>query len=279
MFTIASRRSKVATGARTQTVNICTSANQDGVYDYIVRLRPPFTTEDELAAQGFASIESLLDYLQVHHGADIEKAPGKGPSGIAGPAAPLSAWEDAARTAVEAAIDQLVLEFVEHPYLHRVEHSLHCRLYQLMAAKPALRGTLPFGRWVTQPIHKEWPEWVVRPEKDTRGGYDLAVLSPQVVEGASLDDFLQGRLRPFIAIEIGLDYKYDHLDQDIRKLENSGIPDSYILHLVRQDVTDDFPGVERRLLGCGFRTAYVHHLGTRARFKLVGDDNIREGAL
>jgi len=35
---------------------------------------------------------------------------------------------------VEHAIDQLVLEFVALPYLHRVEHSLHCELYALLTA-------------------------------------------------------------------------------------------------------------------------------------------------
>ena len=88
MITVANRRAKVTTSARSQTVNICTLAGQDGVYDWVIRIRPPFTTEDELAAKRFSSVESLLAYLQSHHGADIEKAPGADPSSAARPAAP-----------------------------------------------------------------------------------------------------------------------------------------------------------------------------------------------
>ena len=38
-------------------------------------------------------------------------------------------WLPEARVLVEQAIDRLIQEFVETPYLHRVEHALHARLF------------------------------------------------------------------------------------------------------------------------------------------------------
>jgi hypothetical protein len=188
----------------------------------------------------------------------------------------LSNWEITARRVTEAAIDQLVKEFVRYPYLHRCEHSIHCRLYELMVANKQLAEKLVFSHWVTQPVHKEWPEFIPRPGH-RRGAFDLVVLAPDSVAAASLSDFQDGRIRPSLVIEMGLDYKYEHLSNDEQKLRNSGIADSYLIHLARQDVTDNFPKVESLLLKCGFKSAYVcHHRGKTARYKLVGDDSVTE---
>lgn len=54
MFYVAGRKVKVATGAYTQTVNICTDANLLGEYDYILRLHESLATEEELVQQRFA---------------------------------------------------------------------------------------------------------------------------------------------------------------------------------------------------------------------------------
>jgi hypothetical protein len=289
MFEVGERRIKVVTGRRTQTVNICTSAGQAGEYEYVLRLRPPFTSESELVSQAFSSIDQLTAYVRLVHGGELEKTPGLEATQQAGPSAgseargidlshvPLSAWAEKARAATESAINQLVFEFAEHPYHHRREHSIHCRLFELMADRPDLQVELPFGKWATQPIHKEWPEYAVRPEKgNRRGNFDLVVLSPELIREATLDEFLSGTIRPSLVIEMGLDYRYDHLMKDVRKLKNSGIRDSYVIHLVRQDVPDNFESVEGLLLDCGFRSAYVRHMGSRVRYKLVEDTRIRE---
>jgi len=283
MFSVCGRQVKVVTRTKSQTVNICTSVGQDGVYDYVIRFRQPrFVSESELSRRRFASLDDFVAHLQDDYGGDLEKAPG---NPFAKPIstlrasgtqqASLSEWERAARSAIEQAIDQLILEFVRYPYLHRREHSIHCRLYELMSAHEALRGKLEFAHWVTQPIQKEWPEFIPRPG-NRRGAFDLVVLSPEAARGFPLVQFLEGRIRPSIVIEMGLDYPYSHLADDIHKLRNSAIADSYLVHLVRQHVTDNFDAVERLLLECEFKSAYVRHMGTRVRYKVTTSPGIQE---
>ena len=132
------------------------------------------------------------------------------------------------------------------------------------------------GRWLTQPIHKEWPEYLARPEKgNRRGNFDLSVLAPERLKSCSFLEFREGRVRPSIVIEVGLDYDLAHLKKDAAKLQNSGIEDSYLVHLVRHDVADNFDAVEQFVLGCGLRTGYVRITNTRAFYKLTNDEKIR----
>src|SRR6185503_2121721 len=106
------------------------------------------------------------------------------------------------------AIDALVWEFVEHPYLHRVEHSLHTRLFDILVSHRIFGDSLPIGGSgrFTQPVHKEWPETVIRPDKNGRGNFDLAILSPERVAAANVEQFRTGLISPSIVIEMGLDY-------------------------------------------------------------------------
>jgi hypothetical protein len=284
VFTVCGRRVKLSTGAKTQTVNICTPAGVHGEYEYVIRFhRPDAVTEPYLGRQRPGSVPEFVKFLIDVCGGDLEQSPHQHERvemKAAKAHRPPSEWEIAARDATESAINQLVLEFVERPYLHRVEHSIHCRLFQLMAAQPAFHGQLSFGKWTTQAIHKEWPEYVVRPEKgNRRGAFDLVVLSPDAVRNASLRQFRDGVIRPSIVIEMGLDYGYSHLSGDVRKLRNSGIGYSYLVHLARQNVPGDFAAIERLLGECGFESAYVRHTGTRARYKLVGDGRMHEKSL
>lgn len=296
MLHICGRKVKVQTGTKSQTVNICTSDNIHGDYDYIVRLRPPFISENTLSERDFPSIDDLVRYLQRQHFGEIEKTPVIRSSASAQPVShgvsrdrsqavttrvrvdpqPRSSWESNARVAVEQSIDQFILEFIEFPYLHRVEHSVHCELFQVLARRKIFSRTYPMGRWLTQPIHKEWPEYLPRPEKgNRRGNFDLSILAPERLNSCSFSDFREGRIRPSIVIEVGLDYDLDHLTADADKLKNSGIDDSYLVHLVRQDVADDFDAVERFLLGCGLKTAYARLTSRTAFYKLTSDEKVR----
>jgi len=187
-----------------------------------------------------------------------------------------SAWERTAKLAVEQAIDQLVLEFMEFPYLHRVEHSIHCELFRILSNRKIFSRTYPMGRWVSQPVHKEWPEYLPRPEKgNRRGNFDLCVLSPESLRTCSFEEFRAGRIRPSIVIEIGLDYDLSHLRADAEKLKNSGISASYLVHLVRQDVGDDFDAVEEFLLQVEAKAAYARLTSSHAFYKLINDDEIQ----
>ena len=297
MINVCGRKVKLVTRWKSQTANICTSENKNGTYDYIVRLKPPHHVSDEtLRNKDFATIEDLVRYLVDHHFGEIEMTPVKRSAGSSGPASqtamdsplesattrvqidpqPRSSWESNARAAVEQSIDQFILEFIEFPYLHRVEHSVHCELFQILARRKIFSRTYPMGRWLTQPIHKEWPEYLARPEKgNRRGNFDLSVLAPERLKSCSFSEFREGRVRPSIVIEVGLDYDLGHLTQDAAKLKNSGIEDSYLVHLVRQDVTDNFDAVEQFLLECGLRTGYARLTSNRAFYKLTSNEKIR----
>ncbi|MBZ5515443.1 MAG: hypothetical protein LAN62_11520 [Acidobacteriia bacterium] len=298
MIHISGRKVKVQTGTKSQTVNICTDANIHGVYEYIVRLHPPFITEDTLRQQHFSSIEDLVAYLQHNHYGQVEQtavrhsvsAPTSLTQERVRPLAPLpgppvkglpaSSWEQNAKLATEQCIDQFVAEFMEFPYLHRVEHSIHCELFKILSSRKIFSRTYPMGRWMSQPIHKEWPEYIPRPEKGTRrGNFDLCVLAPEHLRSCAFNDFRQGRIRPSIVIEVGLDYDLAHLSQDAAKLKNSGIENSYLVHLVRQDFVDDFAAVEKFLLNCGIRSAYARLTSSRAFYKLLNDSEIKSAAV
>ncbi|MBZ5545659.1 MAG: hypothetical protein LAO07_18610, partial [Acidobacteriia bacterium] len=153
-------------------------------------------------------------------------------------------------------------------------------LFKIMSGRKIFSRTYPMGRWMSQPVHKEWPEYIPRPEKGTRrGNFDLCVLAPERFRSCAFNDFRQGRIRPSIVIEVGLDYDLAHLSQDAAKLKNSGIENSYLVHLVRQDFADDFVAVEKFLLNCGIRVAYARLTSSRAFYKLLNDAEIKSVAL
>ncbi len=79
---------------------------------------------------------------------------------------PGDEWVAEAVKAVEASITKLIDEFRAQPFIHRVEHSLHARLMQLLSEWEHLRGWYPIddSGFKTQLIHKEWPE--TRPGKE-----------------------------------------------------------------------------------------------------------------
>lgn len=133
---------------------------------------------------------------------------------------------------VEQAIDQLVLEFVELPFLHRVEHSLHCELYALLTANRTLGRPYELADGTpVQLVHKEWPETKVRPGKSGRGNFDMVVLDPAAVAKSSIADFEDGRVEPAVVIEVGLNYgevhligRYGEADQQCAASRLSGAP-------------------------------------------------------
>jgi hypothetical protein len=91
---------------------------------------------------------------------------------------PGDEWVAEAVKAVEASITKLIDEFRAQPFIHRVEHSLHARLMQLLSEWEHLRGWYPIGDsgFKTQLIHKEWPETKPRkkePELDRRQAQGL----------------------------------------------------------------------------------------------------------
>jgi hypothetical protein len=108
---------------------------------------------------------------------------------------PGDEWVAEAVKAVEASITKLIDEFRAQPFIHRVEHSLHVRLMQLLSEREHLRGWYPIdgSGFKTQLIHKEWPETRPRKKKPElivdrrRGSFDVVVLAPSQLEKATLE--------------------------------------------------------------------------------------------
>lgn len=122
---ICGRKVKVQTGTKSQTVNICTSANVNGQYDYIVRLRPPFISTETLLRQTFSSIEGLVRYLERNHAGEIEQARAARPSSIRSDVVPeslhslvqlsrspqVNSFASLALAASALSVDELLLKF------------------------------------------------------------------------------------------------------------------------------------------------------------------------
>ena len=285
-LTIGGRRIKISRGTQSQTVNICTEANQVGTYEMTYRLpRDVDVTTAELAS--LADLQALTRWL-VSHGGQPE-TPGVGPRSrllprVAAPPADDD-WLAKATAAAGAAVTQVVDSFLAHPYLHRVEHSLHTLLHSLLKAQPHLAPLTALGPRgdQTQLVHKEWPETVPGVEGDDsgpRGLFDIAVLTPSQLAGASVDQFLEGRVDAPLAIEVGLDYGLKHLRDDADKLLHSKVPVPYLLHLTRLRVKD-LEETERLLCEAPapLRTAYVQvdpRTGVR-RYKHLSDKTISTG--
>ena len=150
------------------------------------------------------------------------------------------AWVAEAVQAVEESITRLVDEFVAEPFIHRVEHSLHVRLVQLLGGWEHLRGWYQIGGsgFRTKLIHKEWPETRPQNRSDSgsrkrRGSFDLAILTPGQLARASQDQFAYGLIEAPIVIEIGFGYWDEHLAGDYAKLLNSEVQHPYLVHLSR----------------------------------------------
>jgi hypothetical protein len=189
-------------------------------------------------------------------------------------------WLPGAKDLVEGGIDHLLREFLDCPYLHRVEHSIHAQLFHILMSHQELAQRVSLGDDLakTQLIHKEWPESIAREGKG-RGQFDLAVLSPQLLRGCpSISAFRGGHLHAPIVIEMGLDYDAEHLARDAQKLMNSKPKHGYLIHLVRESARERSAeeiilGIEARF---GIKTAYAWTAGGQSAFKLVNDRSITE---
>jgi len=243
-------------GSNSQTINICTAANQKGSYQQKIRLhdKAAFVTVEDLLGK---NIEALVKWLVTERRGMVEIALGNKSIEITGDSggrteveileelpAPVDGnvkidkeWIEEAKQVTEFCINRLVEEFVEFPYLHRVEHSIHARLFELLRSQPPLDRFYPLcGGVLSQPVHKEWPEAKPRPEKgNRRGNFDIAVLYPSQLRSCKPEDFSTGRLAPAIAIEMGLNYGAGHLDGDWKKMINSGTKYGYLIHLAREE--------------------------------------------
>lgn len=301
---------------KTQTVKICTPQNRRGVYEKYYRIATPYVlTQQQMESNvsQFDSLENLEQWLvndrkayrepenEVRHpfnlpGGDTSESgiDDHGEPEVGGAVAEVldilnpdryspddDPWLPQATNLVERAIDYLVREFLDYPYLHRVEHSIHAQLFHILMSNKELAQRVPLGDGFaeTQLIHKEWPESLAR-EGNRRGNFDLAVLSPQLLKGCpSISAFRGGHLDAPIVIEMGLDYDAEHLARDAQKLMNSKPKHGYLIHLIRELPRE--PSAEKIIIGIiearlAIKTAYAWTAGRQCVFKLVNDRSITE---
>ncbi|OHV69591.1 hypothetical protein [Pseudofrankia sp. BMG5.36] len=178
---------------------------------------------------------------------------------------------------VERAIDQLVDDFAAHPFRHRVEHSLHLQLYRALADHDQLDKLVAIGGSDRHAglIHKEWP--MSAADHGRRGLFDLVVLAPSQLAIAGIDQYLQGRIEPPVAIEPGLGYGLAHLTDDITGLVDSHVPYGYIVHFSRLTAAKDTATIERTLTTTppNVRTAYARILPDgKIALKHLADDHV-----
>lgn len=268
---MAGRTVTVRTGRKSQTVNICTPRQVVGDYEAIYRLPIQSAIEDPDEIPEAATLAEFCTWLTARNGVPEGSTAAQGKTGGLFPlvSAPTNdAWVSDAVPLVEDAIGSLVDRFVSAPYLHRVEHSFHAELISELRRHDKLRACVEIGAsgLTTQLIHKEWPETVVRGGRgktvERRGLFDVVVLAPAQFEQVTLEQFLQGRIEPPIAIEVGLDYGLKHLKGDIEKLVASDVPHPYLIHLSR--IGPRVEAVEDRINGTAssaprLQVAYVHH--------------------
>jgi hypothetical protein len=205
--------------------------------------------------------------------------------------APTKEWTAAITPLVETALESFIWEFLHFPYLHRVEHSLHCSLYHHLSSLQALSGTQNLGNVRTGYIHKEWPTAGKSGQGVKRGNFDLAIIGPPAKgQSADADDFDLGIIPPAIVIEVGLNYRVKHLKGDIQKMEGcwkpiSGSPtQGILLHLARGP--RESAAVEDLVLqtntdaiksGTRIKAAYVHHFcAGKVRVCRLGETAINE---
>lgn len=280
--TVAGRRVKVVRGTKSQTVNVCAESNIVG--DYEVTYRLPANVDISPGELAELADLAALEAWSLARGGDPEVPGQPGAPAVLSIPAPVAddSWVVSARAAVDRAITGLVNQFVEDPYLHRVEHSLHTLLHSLLKQQPELADAVPLSTQPhrTQLVHKEWPETIADHGSNgavKRGNFDIGLLTPDQVRKATLKQFRAGRIDVALAIEVGLDYGFKHLEQDANKLRHSHIPVPYLVHFSRINVKDQ-AATEQLLCTPGgpLRTAYVHidpDTGSR-RVKHITDTNV-----
>lgn len=140
---------------------------------------------------------------------------------------------------VNIAIKTFCSKFIENPYLHRCEHSLHISLYnELITLCPKNFILNNDGTFLTNYIHKEFPG---RKQTDTstndlvdRTQIDLVILAENQ-QTDSINDFLNGNFDIDYSFELALEYGIEHLCWDIFKFitgSNKSVNhNNYIIHL------------------------------------------------
>lgn len=165
----AGRTVRLTRGSKSQTVRVRAAADKDAKYEVVYRFGIDVVVDpDELAR--LVDLGALGQWCTSH--GDTSEVPGTSRKArqVAAPAAD-DPWVLDATSAVDAAVDAVVDQFLTDPYPHRVERSLHMTLWAELKARPHLQDVVLVGSGDrrTQLVHKEWPETVPGVEGDEGG--------------------------------------------------------------------------------------------------------------
>ncbi|ACF14276.1 hypothetical protein Ctha_1819 [Chloroherpeton thalassium ATCC 35110] len=282
---IEGHKIKVVTGEKTQTINVYVENGDEGNFDPKLRVTNPalFINESFFDNEILSSLDDMVILLKEKHKAEFELQndismvkPNVFRSII--PHDPL--WTQNIIPDVEKAINKVLYTFLELPYLHRVEHSLHGELYDYLMDCQLLHQFIDLGCCTTGVVHQNWPELTMRPGKSVKGYFDVAILRPpkKAEQPISLRQFREGQLTPTVAIEAGLDYGIDRLQDNYEKLKHSGIKNCYLIHFSRptgqyQDGVEEFikKVIENEALGAP-KIAYASVSKNKIRYRHLSSE-------
>lgn len=311
-FFACGRKCIQKSGSGSQTVRISAHPYQPGTYDYVVRFKASSPLKGQLPNADTSSLPSFVAWMRGHPDlqGEIERVPPDEDALLVtnrnGPAPVLSAFAGGVIQAVDVAIDHLVCDFLRHPFRHRSENNVHCEVYARLNAVAELSPLHNLGSGEpVQLVHREWPEeyavnrlggfrlneiWPLSGQTNSvlpavgRGKYDLAVLTPEAVTACpNAWEYADGKISPLVAVEFGLNERYEHLRGDVAKLNSNRIPHGYVVHLLRPDAgPDNFTATERLLelvtqnnpVRAGYARVEVISGSPRYHYKFVGDARV-----
>ena len=292
------RKIKIKDGIKSQTINIYTRGLIHGEYEYIIRIWGinNFASGKEIEDKNFSNLNDLFDFLKNNHYGIMEKSSQNYSNNTISNSNSShktrtnsnfskDSWVHKALPKSEEIINNFLNNFIKLPYLHRVEHSIHCDLYNLFQKDDLFNKDVKLlDGTKTQILHKEWPEFTPREDKDNRrGNFDFAILSPESIRDKGIFDFTNGRIEAPIVVEVGLNYGEKHLLGDFKKLNNSKVYRGYLLHLVRKEKVDDnsieeiLSEIESKFKN--IKVGYVKHDVNGVRYKLIKDKGIKINSL
>jgi hypothetical protein len=263
-----------------QSINICLPGDPDSYESYLIK--PPYvmpTVDLRNEILKFKTISDLIDWLKnERHAVSLGIRQKNNTAAI--PCTNYSPINDkkisTIKEEVEKSIDELVKEFIENPYLHRVESSIHTELFYIMKQKPILSQNffLGDGQTKTQLIHNEWPS--VDP---IYGNYDFAIMTPEVLQKdcPTTDVFSRGKFKVPIVVELGLNPSdTNHLENDRKKIISNGVYAGYLIHLIRDKTNSTDENIILDESHHKIKTAYVCINNGKIRYKYINDNTITE---
>ena len=271
---------------KTQTIKICLIDNLQGRYEKYYRVDSN-SIIDEAVLNNFDNLNDLENYIINNlNGRRESKKEYTSEKPIISTYNPIHDSDlIKIKEEVDDAIDTFIDEFIDFPYLHRAEHSIHTQLFHIMMNTKynflSKKFPMANGKTETLLVHKEWPWPIINNSRRTT--FDFAVLTPDYLknECATISKFKKGHSCPPIIIEIGMDYGFAHLKKDKGKLDlfvNHNYY-GYLIHLYRRgrrkdDVEDFIKDTSSSNNGGTIEIAYVLVTDKITRYKKIKDKSI-----